>query len=273
MSRGSRTRCWRWCSRSARGPCRFCSGSGPSRRSKDDGRCRAARSPPMSGWARRSDGIWRPRWTSPASRTWNSWRPAAIPRAIPGAACWARPTWPSCPATPSRASPRTRPGTRSRRFRRRRSTTARSPNPGGSGSGQAVLHQHRLRPGPGNLHHRPAQGHLRRLGRPPDLGDQPAANPDPPRRHRGHARGGPADVGGRQAGHALPFRDPEADRHQPFCRFPPPGAVDGGAVKSPAPRPPAVARPRLRARGRSGRRAVRRAVTQAAPRQAPARAV
>ena len=59
-------------------------------------------------------------------------------------------------------------------------------------AGQAVLYQHRLRPGPGDLHDRPAAGHLRRFRRSRDLSDQPAADPDPPGRHRGHSRGRPA---------------------------------------------------------------------------------
>ena len=66
-------------------------------------------------------------------------------------------------------------------------------------------------------------GHLRRLGRPSGLGDQPAAGPDPPRRHRGHARGGPTHVPGRTASYALPVRGPDPDRHQSLCRVPPPG--------------------------------------------------
>ena len=57
---------------------------------------------------------------------------------------------------------------------------------------QAVLHQHRLRPGRRDLHHCAAPRHLRRLGRPSGLGDQPAAGADPPRRDRGHGHGRPA---------------------------------------------------------------------------------
>src|ERR1700729_697907 len=62
---------------------------------------------------------------------------------------------------------------------------------------QAVLHQHRLRPGPRDLHDRAAPRHLRRVGRPSGLGDQPAAGADPPGGDRGHGRGRPADPHGR----------------------------------------------------------------------------
>ena len=46
---GSGTRRWPWSSRSAATACTCCSGSGPSRRSRDGGRCPAARWEPTSG--------------------------------------------------------------------------------------------------------------------------------------------------------------------------------------------------------------------------------
>ncbi len=51
-------------------------------------------------------------------------------------------------------------------------------------AGQALLHQHRLRARPRDVHHLPAPRHLRRRPRPPRLGHQPAAHPHPQRRHR-----------------------------------------------------------------------------------------
>ena len=87
-------------------------------------------------------------------------------------------------------------------------------------AGQAVLHQHRLRPGPGDLHDRPAAGHLRRLGRPSGLGHQPAAGPDPPRRHRGRrppppgrltrAAGRPRSTGSRPGPWSSPTPSPRS---------------------------------------------------------------
>ena len=65
----------------------------------------------MSASGRPGTAPGRPRSTSPTSPISSSWRPAAIPGAIPAAGSWPRPTWPWCPPTSSRASPRTPRGT------------------------------------------------------------------------------------------------------------------------------------------------------------------
>ena len=89
-------------------------------------------------------------------------------------------------------------------------------------AGQAVLYQHRLRPGPGDLYDRPVARHLRRLRGPPDLSDQPAADPDPPRRHRGHSRGRPADPAGGRPATLYRFATRTLVVTNPFAAFRPP---------------------------------------------------
>ena len=240
---GLAMRCWRSSSRSAGVACTSCSGAGGPRRSRDCGRCRAGPSGRASASARLWGGTWPPRSTSPRSRTWSSSRPAAIPSAIRGGGPWPRPISRWYPPTSSRASPRTPPGTPSRTCRRPRSTTGRSWSRGETAAGQAVLHQHRLRPGPRDLHDRPAAGHLRRLHRPPDLSHQPAADPDPARRDRGHAGRGPADRAGRP-GHALPVRGPDPRDHQPVRGVP--TAAGGRPRRGPREGPPRPARRAVR---------------------------
>ena len=112
---------------------------------------------------------------------------------------------------------------RSRSSRRPRSTTGRSPSRAGPAAGQAVLHQHRLRPGPADVHDRPATGHLRRLGRPPVS----ATNLQRILTRRGvieatPAAARPTSAGGRPA--ALPVRGSHLIVTNPFAAFRPPSA-------------------------------------------------
>ena len=174
--------------------CTCCSGSGPRTPFAGRGRCRAARWPPASGWAPRSGrhlaakvdltDIAAPGAARDPQRS--GARPARARARPPPTWPWCRPTSsPACPADTAWHAGR-RPAAHRLRPRLDRRL---GPEPA---AGQAVLHQHRLRPGPGGVHHRRAARHLRRRARPPGVRDQPAADPDPPRGHRAHdRRGGP----------------------------------------------------------------------------------
>ena len=81
---------------------------------------------------------------------------------------------------------------------------------------------------PDDVHHRRAPGHLRRLGGPPHLGHQPAAHPDPPRRHRADRGGRPPHLGRR----GPPPCTASLQRHlvvtNPFAAFRPPAEPPAG---------------------------------------------
>src|SRR5215472_5168912 len=92
----------------------------------------------------------------------------------------------------------------------------------GAAAGEAVLHQHRLRAGAADVHDLTAAGHLRRRARPPGVGHQPAADPDPQGSDRADFGRLPARGERGQARHRLPVRLQGTGDNQPLRRVPSP---------------------------------------------------
>ena len=225
---GSGTRRWPWSSRSATTACTCCSGSGPRRRSRDDGRCPAARWKPderlgtslgrhlaakvdltdiayLEQLETRSDPARDPRGRVLAT-AYLALVSADVEPRIPADTAWHRVQ--ELPPTAFDHGSIAESGRD--RLRAKLSYT---------NIGFALA--------PDDVHDRSAAGHLRRVGRPPGFRDQPAARPDPPRRHRGDPGGRPAHLGGRAASHPLPVHGPDPGRHQSFRRVPAPERAAG----------------------------------------------
>ena len=150
-----------------RGACTSCSGSAAPPPSTACGRCPADRSAPASASAPPPGATWPPRSTSPTSRTSSSWRPAAIPARDPRGRVLATAYLALVAADVEPADPRghrVAPGRRAAADRVRPRLDHRVG--ARTAAGQAVLHQHRLRPGAGHVHDRPAAG----TSTPPSLG-------------------------------------------------------------------------------------------------------
>ena len=204
ITRGSRMRCWPWCCRSAWAVCTPAVAAGGTAVRGPVGAA-GGRSPKTSAWGRRSGTTWPPRSTSPISRTWNSWRPAATRPAIPGPrarhgvpgarSSGAEPQIPADTAWhPVQDLPPTAfdHGSIAESGRDRLRAKLSYTNVGFALAPETfTIAQLRTST-------RPRSG---TRSRPPTCSD-----PDPPRRHRGHARGGPADLPGRQARHPLPVQ-------------------------------------------------------------------